>query len=518
MAAAVLAVTAHAGVPGGVEAAHDVKMELDDGGVLRVTERITHDFGSGDTITRRLLTRTRHDEVHDRVYHVTNVRGQGAVVDDETLTVRGVGRGTVTVSYDVTGAVAPHGEVEELRWFAAGGWNVPLSRATVTVTGPERIQSLSCFAGALTSAFGCTSATMDHTGSTATFHERALDAHHVLTVVVAFPRRAGGAVPILDRRADLATAFVVTPVTGWALATLAGLLLLGLGAVAWIRGRDARAHARVREPVKAPPGGVRPGQIGTLIGEQADVVDVTATIVDLAVRGHLRVEELPRQLYDAPDWVLSKGAPGELLPYERVLYSALFAGRESVKMSELRGSLGDCLGEVRDALYADVVKQGWFVHPPDSGRTRWVVAGVVLTAAGVPATALLAWLTHHGLLGLVLIIAGAAITVGAQLLPARSQKGAAALARAKAFREYFSAIPDVSEMSDQERMALFSRYLPYAVVFGELDQWMKVIPPATENTDWAWYRGPAGWDRSRFPSSIRAFTLTASGALSGTLR
>src|SRR5206468_3896370 len=44
----------------------------------------------------------------------------------------------------------------------------------------------------------------------------------------------------------------------------------------------------------APPDGVRPGQVGTLLDEQANPLDVTATIVDLAVRGYLRIEELPR--------------------------------------------------------------------------------------------------------------------------------------------------------------------------------------------------------------------------------
>ena len=37
-----------------------------------------------------------------------------------------------------------------------------------------------------------------------------------------------------------------------------------------------------------PPVGMRPGQLGTLIDEKADPRDVTATLVDLAVRGYLQ--------------------------------------------------------------------------------------------------------------------------------------------------------------------------------------------------------------------------------------
>src|SRR5262249_61116422 len=44
-----------------------------------------------------------------------------------------------------------------------------------------------------------------------------------------------------------------------------------------------------------PPDDIRPGQVGTLIDESADVIDVIATIVDLAVRKYLRIRELRRQ-------------------------------------------------------------------------------------------------------------------------------------------------------------------------------------------------------------------------------
>ena len=65
-----------------------------------------------------------------------------------------------------------------------------------------------------------------------------------------------------------------------------------------------------------PPDGLRPGQIGTLLDEQANVLDVTATIVDLAVRGHLRIVELERaHWFSSRDWRLERlpGGTGDLL-------------------------------------------------------------------------------------------------------------------------------------------------------------------------------------------------------------
>ena len=65
----------------------------------------------------------------------------------------------------------------------------------------------------------------------------------------------------------------------------------------------------------APPEGVRPGQVGTLIDEQANTLDVTATIVDLAVRGFLLIQELPKEgWFGKPDWTLIRLEQGSATP------------------------------------------------------------------------------------------------------------------------------------------------------------------------------------------------------------
>jgi hypothetical protein len=265
---------------------------------------------------------------------------------------------------------------------------------------------------------------------------------------------------------------------------------------------------------------VRPGQIGTLFDEQADVVDVTATIVDLAVRNYLRIDEQQRQTYDTPDWCLVKlpGAPvGQLLPYERALHDAIFDGRDRVLLSELHGSFSARLATVRDALYQDVVEQGWFARRPDSTRSRWTTLGLAVVALGVIATVLLAWFTTYGLLGLALIIAGAALAFGAQYMPAKTARGAAALAHTLGFREYLAGA-SLDDVPAGQRVELFSRYLPYAVIFDSVDRWARVVSAFNGNGRQAdhlyWYQGPAEWDLSRFADSMRTFVMTTSGAIS----
>ncbi|GGK94969.1 hypothetical protein Sme01_57750 [Sphaerisporangium melleum] len=500
----------------------DVTVELRAGGVLHVKEQISY---TGQ-VRRTLLTRTRYDDAHDRVYRVSGFTGDGALAGD-TITLRG-GDGTATIEYDVAGTANPVGGGEELRWYAVSGWSAPVRQALVHLAGPAPMQSLSCFAGDLSSATGCTAASMDESGTRAEFEQQGLGPGQVLTVVAGFPPGASGGRPILERRFELANAFTLSPVTGGALAGLLVLLLGGVGLLYWTRGRDARVIGHeagaqvtaVRDGHFSPPDGVRPGQIGTLIDEQADVVDVTATIVDLAVRGFVHIEEQPRGAYDAPDWRLVKvpGAPvNDLLDYERALHMAIFDGRDAVLLSELHGSFASGLGKVRDALYRDVVAQGWFARRPDSVRTRWTTAGVFIIAFGVLATVLLAWFTTYGLLGLALIIAGAALSFGGQYMPAKTSRGASALAHTLGFRDYL-ATGELGEVPPAQRIELFSRYLPYAVVFDNVDRWARVVASLNGNGRQAdhlyWYHGPAEWDLSKFADSMRTFTLTTSGAIS----
>ena len=73
---------------------------------------------------------------------------------------------------------------------------------------------------------------------------------------------------------------------------------------------------------------VRPGHVGTVADERVDPIDVTATLVDLAVRGHLLIQELPRESeFARSDWLLSRtnadALDAELHPFERQLLDGI---------------------------------------------------------------------------------------------------------------------------------------------------------------------------------------------------
>jgi uncharacterized membrane protein len=103
-------------------------------------------------------------------------------------------------------------------------------------------------------------------------------------------------------------------------------------------------------------------------------------------------------------------------------------------------------------------------------------------------------------------------------MPARTGEGSAVLARALGFKRYLSAA-EAPQIRFEEGVDVFSRYLPYDIVFGEADRWAKVfqqLSTAQGATMSAvpWYTGPVGWAYTDFSSSVQAFAVSTSGSIS----
>jgi hypothetical protein len=138
-----------------------------------------------------------------------------------------------------------------------------------------------------------------------------------------------------------------------------------------------------------PPPGVQPGLIGTLIDEQANTIDVAATIVDLAVRGYLKMEETEPGFFGKGDWRLTRTTPTAeqartpLHPYEEVLLQRIFSGADTVLLSQVKNHFAASLRSVQDLMYQEVVRRGWFRRSPQVQRGIWTGFGRFLVIGGV---------------------------------------------------------------------------------------------------------------------------------------
>jgi predicted membrane protein DUF2207 len=538
--------------------AYDVTLDVRADGSLGVREQITYDFGAQERhgIFRTIPVRVPYDDNDDRVYDLNDVAVTSSTraptqvdrsdsdgiatlrIGDPDRTVTGVQHYVVT--YTVDGAINGFADHDELFWNAIGdGWPVPVDRATVTVTTPAPITRVACFAGPKGSTLPCGS--IDTSGSTAVARQPAgLAPYDALTVVVGLPRGAVRATgPHLEERYTLRRALTPTPLTG----SVAGLVLVpGLAGVALLvglLGRDRRyagltpglapttGSTEERVPLTGagpvavqfqPPAGLLPGQLGTLLDEQANVVDVTATIVDLAVRGHLRIVELPHgHWFSSRDWQLEKltGGSGTLTGYESLLYDGLFHDGDQVRLSSLKKTFAGRMASVQQALYMDVVEAGWFRGRPDKVRGGYRVLGLFLAVGGGWLTFVLGKHLHWAPVGIAVSVVGVVLVALSGRMAARTARGSAVLAQAKGFRTYL-ATAEADQLRFEEGQDIFSRYLPFAVVFGVTDHWVQVFAPlaaAGRVAPAAWYVGPSGWDPTHFGDSFDGFASSAASTL-----
>jgi hypothetical protein len=573
-------------------AAYDVQA---DGG-MDVTETLVWDFGGGEHhgIKRYVITQQgyQNSTTQHRVYEMSDVRatspsGAPADVDVSELGANTVirvgdpnqtvaGTQTYVIRYHLAHVVNGFPDHVELFWNVTGDQtSIPTDKVSVTVHGPAAVTRAACFYGAQ----GATTQCAAQPGATATFSAGPIPAYQQVSVVSSFPTSA-----FTDTSPDLRSGGTDTSGSfsegGSTLSpgVARAVSLLGVGAgitvpvlaaalmgfLVWTRGRDEQyagltpgltpvggAEGQVVRGSRPgavavqfqPPQGVQPGMVGTIIDETANTIDVSATVVDLAVRGFLTVREVPGAgMFSRTDWELTALPPPageELLTYEQVLLNGIFRDSNPVLLSALKNHFATTLSSVQSDMYAEVVRRGWFRKSPQSQRRAWTGLGTVLLFLGVgsgwffglhssdvDARAGLGLPVPSGIiLAAGLVIAGLIVNLLGRRMAARTASGSAVLAQSLGFKQYLLTA-EANQIAFDEAANIFSRYLPFAIVFGVADRWAKVFADVAQAAAAAgqtmvmpsWYVfGPGGFGGFQdIASGVDSFSTTASGTFTST--
>ncbi|GAB3711980.1 DUF2207 domain-containing protein [Mariniluteicoccus flavus] len=520
---------------------HASTVTIEKSGVLRVRTTITLGSAAPATLTQRLRLREEALDQTENVYTVTDAKvsadgrpGEARGDKDElTFTVPTAGAKEVVIEYAVAGAAhkAP-GQSTVVRWNLLQGLNAQADSVTGAIQPAGQFTDFGCIAGPPGTQQSCAMADgSPHAGPTPTIADGPRGEGEVVGVRMAFPHSAVAPNEEVDEQWTVGRAFSVAALP---LGLALGLLALG-GLVLWLlhrrAGRDAHPEGDPTEiarferadgvSVFKVGSSVLPGQIGTVADERVDPIDVTATIVDLAVRGHLLIVELPRRSDFAPtDWTFRRlqSDTSGLRAFEAELLEAVAPadGRE-VHVSEIGPTISAHIPSVQNKLYDEMVEHGWYERRPDSTRNVWNQAAVAALIVAVVATGLLAAFTPFGLAGLALIALALGLALVAQEMPARTGKGASLMAGLGNLRSQLLSHP-TDEMPKGHEYRELSQVLPYAIVLGGADRWLAALVDADDDeaadpTDLSWYHGPDNWHLRDLPDSLRNFITTVSGNL-----
>lgn len=482
---------------------------------FEVEERIRWDFEGAQKhgIFRRIPVRYRRPYLPDTrmVIDVESVTDENGLpwtwresASGDSLEIR-IGDPQVTVSgereyrirYRVGRGLLYFEDHDELYWNATGNdWPVPIEAASASVELPSgttaSVARNACFAGPTGSTLADCSERNE--GSALRFSAaRALPPGSGLTVVVGLPK---GFLPepsslrrLLERAFDFLSLWLLLPVFAF------GLL--------W---RQWRAHGRDPGAADAlpvryePPVGLTPAEVGTVVDESADTLDLTATILDLAVRGLLRIEEIEGSGFlflSSRDYRLHRTGTSDagLKEHERLLLAAVFASGPSVLLSDLKNKFYESIPGIKRALYKELSGEAaYFPTSPDRVRNNYRLAGVAVAALGLVAL----WAEQSPLAIGCPVAAGAIVLAFSGAMPRRTQKGRRACDDILGFREFVKRVDqDRLERTGGKTADRFEKILPYAVVLGVADRWATVFADI--------YLQPPGWYHSdRYGSGFRA--------------
>ncbi len=497
-----------------------VTLEVNADATLRVREAITIDFrGSHQVFFRTIPVRYERRGV-DVALRVSEIHVFDESVAPLKTEVTDLGRAiriraevpgeqnatrTVIITYRVRRALLDVDGHEELYWNVTGSeWDVPIRQVEAIVSSPPGIPLDRIDSTAYTGSPGAAGSdyTEERADSFLTFRTvRPLRPREGLIIAVDWP-------PGAIRGPGLVQGAWWLLGDNWPLG-LPLLALVGLLLVRRLYGND-RDESPAIKPEHQPPGGLMPAEGGILVSEKAAPRDVVATLVDLAVRGSIRVEEVG-SVFGETDCVVRRLKPLaddlELRPLERSLLSRLFGSDGSLgerRLSEIRRDYDSAFPPIRDEIYRGMVGDGLLPSSPERVWSLWLFSGLGLigVAGFILAGGAGRFVRSPLVLGVGLGLAGLIVAASSPKMPRKTLRGVEAAARVKGFREFLErASKDELRRLPPDTM---HKWLAWAIALGVSERWIHGFDGLTV-TEPIWFTGPGGFDLGGFDGRLNRF-------------
>lgn len=483
----------------------EVHVAVAPDGSARVQEVIDYDFGTSSErhgIFRDVpgLTEASAVEVSSDAPDQFVLIGDRIKIGDPNQTISG--RHRYAIAYTLRD-VAPDGAVA---FNGVGaGWDVPITRAVIVVTGPFEWSGLRCDRGATGASGGCE--VRQPEPGRLEVDASGLDAHEGVTIYAADARARSTApdLPAFAPPADDDSPGVAAPF----LVALAAAVLGGVVAsvatrragAEWVGGDGAAADAAFA--VAAAPGSVVAASApppGARRMDQADLAELStiefapppglsaacggvvlrevvrpehkvAWLIELVGAGLLAVDDGP------PPTLRRTDGPGRPLP--AVLVKA-FGVRGTIELGSYDAQFASAWSDLDRDLQGWKDRSGLWDQAGDRRRTSTLVGGSILGVAGAVATFAL---SMAGLLPLVAVAAfgagaGALGVITAWELRVRSTVGSALWLRVESFRR-FLAESEAQHVDWAVQNGLLRQYTAWAVAVGEIDHWNHAVQAST---------------------------------------
>jgi uncharacterized membrane protein len=400
---------------------------------------------------------------------------------------------TFDIAYRVRNATRFFDQYDEFYWNVTGNdWPVPIDRAAATVHLPDSASG-SLRAQAFTGVYGSTErdATAKVEGSNAEFAtNNPLPMRGGMTIDVYIPK---GILKEPDGLTKLFWFIGSNPVVFLPLVTLAVMFILW-----WYAGRDPDPGMSVA-PMYEPPTGISPAEAGTLLDDRIHPRDITSTIVDLAVRGFIKIEETDDKalLFHHKDYIfhlLQKRQDWSgLAPHERVMMENIFTDDvPDTRLSSLKNRFYTAVPVVRTDIMSALKQKGIYTLDPESANAYSFGAAfcIVIPFAIIQYFGRADFFSSVPMLILSILISALIWWLFARVMTAKTVKGARTHIAVLGFQEFMNRV-------DADRLKVmppstFEKFLPYAMALGVEHHWAQAFAGIIKDPP-GWYAAPAGY-------------------------
>jgi len=427
------------------------------------------------------------------------------------------GRWTYIITYKVENVVLFFKDHDEFYWNMTGNyWKAPIKEASATASLTIKNKSKNLMVAGYEGGYGskeeCSYETYDNSGKFYT--KRNLNMGEGLTIVFGWDK--GLVSPPSSWKKFL---WAMNLGENWVfLLPIFSFLYMGNR---WYRkGRDPKVRESVTvmyEPPKFENQPLTPAEVGTLVDEKLDPRDITSTIIGLAVKGYIKIEETKKEglIFDKTDYYLKKvkGPDANVTPFERELMERLLGGTAGVRVSDLKNKFYAYLPQLKKALYGELTRKKYFLSSPEKVRNSYMAAAIVVWVFAI--LAFLFILPGSGVKSFIAgILTGIPVVAFAKFMPVKTRTGASAYMDILGFQEFMNR----AEKDRLERMGdkdLFSKFLPYAIALNVADNWAKAFEGIYQDPP-GWYVSPVGFrtfSPYAFTHSLNSVTSDLSSAI-----
>lgn len=250
-------------------------------------------------------------------------------------------------------------------------------------------------------------------------------------------------------------------------------------------GKDPNVQLNAKELLP----NLRPAMAGVIVDESADIKEIIATVIDLAVRGYIFIrEEKKTGLFGENGITLLKVRPNilDLTAYEQKVMNSLFASGNEVTVSSLENKFYNKIPGIVSSMHDEAFRLGLFPENVEKTTQEYSGKFMLKPAILVIVGGIMLFLQQVAgffsfCMGFVLILAGG---IAAAAMPAKTVYG-------KKLSNKYVELKDWMIKYPLKEERLFDEFLPYAIAFGNLDKWMSKMEALSRGREIrrSWYSG-----------------------------